>query len=81
MKQSVVLTLNIVSDEPERVFNALHKLIMTQQHDMQVFLKNRVCSNITEFEIYSTERCCFSLETFQEVLDWLPDYNIRFIVG
>lgn len=81
MKQSVVLTLNIVSNEPERVFNALHNLSDTRYEGMQVTFKNRVSINITEFEITSNERCCISLETLREVLYWVPDYDIRIIVG
>lgn len=81
MKHSVVLTLNIVSNEPERVFNALHNFIEGGYYDMHVTLKNRVSINITEIEITSTQRCCLSFETIHELLYWIPDYDIRIIVG
>lgn len=81
MKQLGTLTLNIVSNEPQRVFNALHDEIEKNYYGTQVTLTNRVSMNITEFEISSTQLCCISLETFREILYFIPDYDIRILVG
>lgn len=81
MKQLGTLTLNIVSNDPQRVFNELRNVIEKNYYGTKVTFKNRVSMNITEFEIASTQLCCISLETFKEILYFIPDYDIRILLG
>lgn len=74
------MILNIVTDDAERVLDALRYELGRGANSPRFFFKNRPARNIIEIEVVSDGYACISLENLHEALYFLSDYDIRIII-
>lgn len=73
--------LNVVTDNEYYVHDCLLKAFLDSVHGVRVYLANRPAHGIVEFDFIADELCCISLEAIKEALPFIPDYNIRIVLG
>ena len=75
------MRINVVTNEDYYVHDCLIQAFYGSPHGVRVYLANRPARGIVEYDFMSDEPCCISLESIKEALPFIPDFNIRLVVG